>query len=153
MTEAQKRNETCLLCGRQLRITRKHLNSAHGGITHDEYWRLVDEQLALDADGFLEDGTPFFGKLGEMAYDPDADRVQCHLCGDWFKWVAGLHLKYRHRSWSIDTYRAAFELSKEQTTVAASTRARYRAQTMVRLKAKKLGSPLNPETRGFQRET
>ena len=27
----------------------------------------------------LEDGTPYFGKLGKMAHDSDEDKVQCHL--------------------------------------------------------------------------
>ena len=29
----------------------------------------------------LEDGTRYVGQLGELAYDPDEDKVQCHLCG------------------------------------------------------------------------
>jgi hypothetical protein len=41
----------------------------------------------------LEDGTPYFGGLGELAYDPDEDRVQCHLCGEWFRFVGGSHLR------------------------------------------------------------
>ena len=32
----------------------------------------------------LEDGTPYVGQLGELAYDPDEDKVQCHLCGGWY---------------------------------------------------------------------
>ena len=33
----------------------------------------------------LEDGTPYVGQLGELAYDPDEDKVQCHLCGGWYR--------------------------------------------------------------------
>ena len=31
----------------------------------------------------LEDGTPYVGQLGGLAYDPDEDKAQCHLCGGW----------------------------------------------------------------------
>ena len=41
----------------------------------------------------LEDGTPYFGELGELAYDPDEDRVQCHLCGRWYRFVGSSHLR------------------------------------------------------------
>lgn len=30
----------------------------------------------------LADATPYFVPLGEIPYDPDEDKVQCHLCGD-----------------------------------------------------------------------
>ena len=42
--------------------------------------------------GRLADGTPFYGRLGEIAYDSVEDKVQCHLCGGWFRQVAGSHL-------------------------------------------------------------
>ena len=41
--------------------------------------------------GRLADGTPFYGRLGEIAYDSVEDKVQCHLCGGWFRQVAGSH--------------------------------------------------------------
>ena len=40
----------------------------------------------------LPDGTLYFGQLGKIAYDADEHRVQCQLCGEWFRWVGGLHL-------------------------------------------------------------
>jgi hypothetical protein len=42
--------------------------------------------------GRLADGTPFYGRLGEIAYDSVEDKVQCHLCGGWLRQVAGSHL-------------------------------------------------------------
>jgi hypothetical protein len=39
--------------------------------------------------GRLPDGTPYFAPIGELPYDADDDRVQCHLCGDWFR-IVGL---------------------------------------------------------------
>ncbi len=57
----------------------------------------------------LPDGTVYHGQLGEIAYDPDEDRVQCHLCGEWFRKIGGTHLRVRH-SWTLAEYRDAFRL-------------------------------------------
>src|ERR1700694_6046704 len=38
--------------------------------------------------GRLEDGTPYFAPLGQLLWDPEEDRVQCHLCGGWFLFLA-----------------------------------------------------------------
>ncbi len=65
----------------------------------------------------LPDGTPFYGAIGELAYDPDEDRVQCHLCGEWFRQIGGHHLIRRH-GWTIDEYRLAFRLPKRVSTCA-----------------------------------
>ena len=62
--------------------------------------------------GRLRDGTPYFAPLGEIAYDPDDDRVQCHLCGEWFRTIGGAHLICRH-GWTLARYRDAFALLKE----------------------------------------
>jgi hypothetical protein len=35
----------------------------------------------------------YFAPLGEIAYDADEDRVQCHLCGQWYRVIAGSHLQ------------------------------------------------------------
>lgn len=73
--------------------------------------------------GLLPDGTPYYGRIGEMAYDED--RVQCHLCGKWFKWVGGSHLWQGHE-WSLDEYRETFQLLRTTTTAAPATSARKR---------------------------
>jgi rubrerythrin len=96
-----------------------------------------------NADRWLPDGTPYFGRLGEVAYDPDEDLVQCHLCGEWFKWVGGLHLKYRHADWTIGDYRRTFRLNGSQVTMASGSRAVLRANTVERLKNGQLGSALS----------
>jgi predicted nucleic acid-binding Zn-ribbon protein len=66
----------------------------------------------------LGDGTPYFGKLGELAYDPDEDRVQCHLCGEWFRLLGSSHLRRTH-GWTLAEYREAFHLPAK---VAACSR-------------------------------
>lgn len=45
----------------------------------------------------LEDGTPYVGELGELAYDPDEDKVQCHLCGGWYRVIRQLPFAPRAR--------------------------------------------------------
>ena len=60
--------------------------------------------------GNLDDGTPYYAPLGELVYDPDADRVQCHLCGRWFRQLTWSHL-YRRHGWNKDDYVRAFGLN------------------------------------------
>ena len=139
----------CRLCGQWLNeVGSRHLKRAHG-MTLAEYHRAVDQKRAADADGVLEDGTPFFGRLGEMVYDEDADKIQGRLGGDWFKWVGGLHLKFRHPGWTIDEYRRAFKLNHSQVTMAATSRQILRAIAVDRLTAGQIGSPLG-DRRGLQ---
>ncbi len=66
--------------------------------------------------GRLSDGTPFFGRLGVVAYDRDEDLVQCHLCGRWLRIVGGTHVRWH--GWTIERYRAAFELRSNVPTCA-----------------------------------
>lgn len=132
----------CRLCGQWLtEVGSRHVRRAHR-MSLAEYHRAVDEKRAAEADGALPDGTPFFGRLGEIAYDADEDKVQCHLCGDWFKWVGGLHLNYRHPDWTIADYRRAFNLNQSQVTMCAGSRQILRANTVDRLNAGQIGSAL-----------
>ena len=52
---------------------------------------------ALDLSGSL------FAPVGELRYDSDEDRVQCHLCGGWFRALAPAHL--RRHDVTADEYR------------------------------------------------
>lgn len=122
-------------------VDSRHLRRVHG-ITLAEYHRTAARTRAVSADGHLPDGTPYYGQVGEIAYDPDEDLVQCHLCGSWFKWVGGMHLRYRHDGWTIADYRRAFGLRKSQVTMAASSRGRLRKLAVERLDEGQLGSPL-----------
>jgi rubrerythrin len=72
----------------------------------------------------LEDGTPYFGKLGKMAYDSDEDKVQCHLCGRWMKVVGGTHIRWH--GWTLQGYRAAFQLRENVATCSAGLSGRLR---------------------------
>lgn len=103
------RRVQCRLFGQWLsEVGTRHLRRAHR-ITLAEYRRAVQEKRAAEADGVLRDRTPFFDQPGELADDADEYKIRCHLCGDWFKWVGGMHLKYRHPDWRIAEYRRAFD--------------------------------------------
>ena len=82
--------------------------------------------------GRLADGTPFYGRLGEIAYDSVEDKVQCHLCGGWFRQVAGSHLTRKH-DWTIDDYRVAFRLPVHVATCSPSYSQECRQRTTARV--------------------
>jgi predicted transcriptional regulator len=63
----------------------------------------------------LEDGTPYVGDLGKLAYDPDEDKVQCHLCGGWYRMLGSSHLRRTH-GWTLAEYRDAFHLPMQLAT-------------------------------------
>jgi hypothetical protein len=54
--------------------------------------------------GRLDDGTPYFAPLGELPFDADERRVQCHLCGGWYRALAPTHLTRAH-GLTADEYR------------------------------------------------
>jgi len=95
--------------------------------------------------GRLTDGTPFFAAIGELAYDADCDRVQCHLCGKWFRHVGGAHLRRAH-GWTLADYREAFRLPRTKPTCARSTSERSRKAALRRIAAGELvtGSIADP---------
>jgi hypothetical protein len=41
----------------------------------------------------LADGTPYVGQLGKLTHDRDEDKVQCHLCGGWYRMLGSSHLR------------------------------------------------------------
>jgi len=53
--------------------------------------------------------TGLHAPVGALPYDPDEDRVQCHLCGGWFRALAPAHLR-RHDT-TADEYRALVGLN------------------------------------------
>jgi predicted nucleic acid-binding Zn-ribbon protein len=77
----------------------------------------------------LEDGTPYVGQLGELAYDPDEDKVQCHLCGGWYRAIGSSHLRRAH-GWTLDAYRDAFRLPMQLPTCSRHVSERSRANAL-----------------------
>ena len=103
-----------------------------------------EKQLALPAIvSRLADGTAYFGRLGEIAYDEAEDKVQCHLCGGWFRGFGGSHLRRTH-GWTLAQYRIAFQLRTTTPAVAAGTSELMAANTRRRVAAGELSGPPEP---------
>jgi hypothetical protein len=85
----------------------------------------------------LDEETPVFARLGELSYDPDEDRVQCHLCGGWFRLVGGTHLTRTH-GWTLAEYREAFHLAATMPTCSRGLSEEHRAHTKRRIAAGEL---------------
>ena len=77
----------------------------------------------------LEDGTPYVGELGELAYDPDEDKVQCHLCGGWYRVIGSSHLRRGH-GWTLEAYRDAFRLPMQLAACSRGVSQRCRANAL-----------------------
>ena len=82
--------------------------------------------------GRLPDGTVYYGLLGELGYDPEEDKVQCHLCGEWLHQVGGSHLLRKH-GWTIEQYRRAFRIPKRVATCGRGVSQQRREQTRQRI--------------------
>lgn len=65
-----------------------------------------------------------YGQVGVLNIDKVNDRVQCHICGRWFR-ALGTHLRSRH-GWTADDYREEFGLNRGQSLVCESTHQRLR---------------------------
>ena len=66
------------------------------------------------------------GQLGELADDPDEDKVQGHLCGGWYRAIGSSHLPRAH-GWTLAAYRDAFRLSMQLPTCSRHMSQRSRA--------------------------
>jgi Probable Zinc-ribbon domain len=106
--------------------------------------------------GRLPDGTPYFAPLGEITYDRDEDRVQCHLCGEWFRTIGGAHLIRRH-GWTLPQYRDAFARFKGDPTCARGTSQKLREYAAARVRTGDLApsagyqKPIGSGGRGVRR--
>lgn len=61
-----------------------------------------------------------YGQLGILSYDEIEDKVQCHICGRWFRSVAA-HIWQLHGSTAND-YRKEFGLNKSQSLICEGTK-------------------------------
>jgi predicted transcriptional regulator len=68
-----------------------------------------------------------YGAVGVLAYDAGADRVQCHVCGAWFKKLTSFHLA-RH-GLSISGYKERFGLGPRTPLESPPTTTRRRRAT------------------------
>ena len=77
----------------------------------------------------LPDDTPYYGALGQVSYDLDEDKVQCHLCGEYFRLVGGKHIFYRH-GLTLAQYRDAFKLRPTVATCSRGQSERMRERNL-----------------------
>lgn len=61
-----------------------------------------------------------YGEGGILAYDPVEDKVQCHICGKWFRGLNN-HVLRAH-GWTADDYREEFGLNRGQSLICQGTR-------------------------------
>lgn len=80
--------------------------------------------------GRLASGEPYYAPIGRMRYD--GDRVQCHLCGRWFKMVGGNHTIAAH-DMTVAEYRELFRLNGNVSTVAPETAERKRKTMLAQI--------------------
>ena len=60
------------------------------------------------------------GNVGILAYDPIEDKLQCHLCGKWFRGLS-VHVVVKH-GWTADDYREEFGLNRHQSLICEGTK-------------------------------
>lgn len=72
-----------------------------------------------------------FGEVGSLAYDAIADKVQCHICGQWFHFLSG-HL--RKHGVTIFDYKEQFGLNRNHA-LCGKENSRYRSTLCSNLRA------------------
>ena len=96
----------------------------------------------LTAVGRLADGTVYYAPLGQIPYDADEDRVQCHLCGGWYRIVGGTHLRKIH-GWTVTEYRERLGLLAKDATASRGLSSRLRTVIKQRIDAGTI-TPVRP---------
>lgn len=66
---------------------------------------------------------PIFGERGVLACDDEGERVQCHVCGRWWRNL-GIHAAITHKI-GADDYRRLFGLRASTGLVSPAQRQRY----------------------------
>jgi Probable Zinc-ribbon domain/ROS/MUCR transcriptional regulator protein len=87
----------------------------------------ADARRRAGRSGLSPTVRPITPRSGELRHD--GDRVQCHLCGRWFKMVGGSHTISAH-DMTVAEYRGLFRLNGNVSTVAPETAERKR-ETML----------------------
>jgi len=92
---------------------------------------------------WVKQNVALFAPLSELPYDPDEDRVQCHLCGRWFRFIGGTHLTRTH-GWTLAEYRETFMLRTAIPTCSRGLSEKRRVQTKQRIAAGTLPAAVSP---------
>jgi hypothetical protein len=89
---------------------------------------------ALVAVDRAPDGTPLFAPRGVLRVDVDEQRVQCHLCGAWYRALAPTHLARAHGV-TADEYRVLVGLLPRHALWAPEMSEAHRAGLVARVAA------------------
>jgi hypothetical protein len=80
------------------------------------------------------DGTPLYAPRGELRVDVDEQRVQCHLCGRWYRALTATHLARAHGV-TADEYRVLVGLRPRHSLWAPDMIEAQRTRLVARLAA------------------
>lgn len=69
--------------------------------------------------------SELYGTMGVLAYDPIEDKVECHICGKWFRGL-NTHIRQRH-NYTTDDYREEFGLNRCQSLICEGTKQKLSA--------------------------
>jgi hypothetical protein len=81
--------------------------------------------------GLLDDGTVFYAPVGALRYSEARQKVQCHLCGRWYRALTPNHIKLAH-GWDHLDYKRVFGLNRG-TALQAPSLGDQRSASMRRL--------------------
>lgn len=84
--------------------------------------------------------TSWFGEKGRLAYDPVEDKVQCHICGKWYKKLEA-HVWPKH-GLLADEYREEFGLNRNTPLASVGFREMKREEAIRLIKEGKIPWPL-----------
>src|SRR3990167_9614897 len=102
-----KEFEKCVDCGTK---EIKHYSKGRCRECHNVWYKdfQTEKRESFTRMTYFDDGQ-FFGTKGVLAQNESGDRIQCHLCGRWYKHL-GVHVEARHR-WNTKDYKREFGLN------------------------------------------
>ncbi|MCB0067039.1 MAG: MucR family transcriptional regulator [Caldilineaceae bacterium] len=110
-------NARCEACKRPHQLAHKRAYAKQRG--HPERKPLAPRPQA----------NPALPPYGQMIYDDDGERVQCHVCGAFYR-ALGHHVE--SHGMSAAQYRAEYDIARKQTLNAPSITARLREASLAR---------------------
>lgn len=93
-----------------------------------------------------------YGYIGALLFDGESEKIQCHLCGEWFGALSN-HLAREHNM-SANSYKEVVGLLKNTALLSESAREKLIASGLKkRMKNLKKGTPHTKETKEKIRQT
>lgn len=92
-----------------------------------------------------------FGYLGVLLFDGEADKIQCHMCGDWFD-VLQHHIRKDHGITAAE-YKSSVGLNQRTALISETFRAKLIAAGTERFKNLRPGKKMSQATKDKIRAT